>query len=297
MLRIKTISCNYFQGLKTDRDNFNENKKRTKRGEGATKRKRNIYKVLLPNIKIMINFAEFKKFFLFNLIGSLVISALVAVVTVLIGDFNEITARVLFTLGMVIIHSLISLVFIWDNDRQNTFERLAFFINVLFLLIVVSFITSIFGIWKIIPAETVWNLYQTYFVLGFASLHGDILSKALKKENYMDIIIYINYVFMAIVILMLQPVIFIDNASKVLGEMFFRILGAVGIIDGTLSVLTIIFYKLYMHKHPEEQNALATGMQSGKTQKKGLSIWVWILISYLAIQIIFLAFGGLSNLF
>jgi hypothetical protein len=245
----------------------------------------------------MINFAEFKKFFLFNLIGSLVISALVAVVTVLIGDFNEITARVLFTLGMVIIHSLISLVFIWDNDRQNTFERLAFFINVLFLLIVVSFITSIFGIWKIIPAETVWNLYQTYFVLGFASLHGDILSKALKKENYMDIIIYINYVFMAIVILMLQPVIFIDNASKVLGEMFFRILGAVGIIDGTLSVLTIIFYKLYMHKHPEEQNALATGMQSGKTQKKGLSIWVWILISYLAIQIIFLAFGGLSNLF
>jgi hypothetical protein len=36
MLRIKTISCNYFQGLKTDRDNFNENKKRTKRGEGAT---------------------------------------------------------------------------------------------------------------------------------------------------------------------------------------------------------------------------------------------------------------------
>lgn len=113
----------------------------------------------------MINFAEFKKFFLFNLIGSLVISALVAVVTVLIGEFNEVSARVLFTLGMVIIHSLISLVFIWDNDRQNTFERLSFFINVLFLLIVVSFITSIFGIWKIIPAETVWNLYQTYFVL------------------------------------------------------------------------------------------------------------------------------------
>jgi len=235
----------------------------------------------------MIDFAEFKKFFLFNLIGSLVILALVAVVTVLIGDFNEILARVLFTLGMVIIHSLISLIFIWDNNHQNTFERLAFFINVLFLLIVVSFITSIFGIWEIITAETVWNLYQAYFILGFASLHGDILSKVLKKEKYMNTIIYVNYIFMAIVVLMLQPVIFIDNASKVLGEMFFRILGAAGIIDGTLSVLTIIFYKLYMHKHPEIQNALAAGMETGKKQKKGLSIWVWILIIYLLIQIVF----------
>ena len=250
----------------------------------------------------MINFAEFKKFFLFNLIGGLIISALIAVVTILIGNFNEVSARVLFTLGMVIMHSLISLVFIWDNDHQNTFERLAFFINISFLLIVTSFITSIFGIWKIIPAETVWDLYRTYFILGFASLHGDILSKALKKENYMDVIININYLFMVIVVLMLQPVIFIDNTSKILGEMFFRILGAAGIIDGTLSILTIIFYKLYMHKHPKEQNTLAAGMEIGKKQKKGLNIWVWILIIYLLIQIIIipvslLYLGGISAFF
>jgi len=225
----------------------------------------------------MINFTKFKKFFLFTLIGSLIISTLVAVVTVLIGEFNEVSSKVLFTLGMVIVHSLISLGFIWDNDRQNTFERLSFFINVLFLLIVISFITSILGIWKIIPAETVGDLYQTYFVLGFASLHGNMLSKVLKKENYMDMIVYANYAFIAIVVLMLMPVIFIDDASEVLGDMFFRFLGAAGIIDGTLSVLTIIFYKLYMHKHPEEQNALAGGMQKGKKQKR-INIWIWILI-------------------
>jgi len=86
---------------------------------------------------------------------------------------------------------------------------------------------------------------------------------------------------------LLQPAIFIDNASKVLDEIFFRILGATGIIDGTLSVLTIIFYKLYTHKHPEIQNALAAGMKTGKKQKKGLSVWVWILIIYLLIQIEF----------
>ena len=238
----------------------------------------------------MINFVEFKKFFLFNLIGSLVISALVAVVTVLIGEFNEVTGRVLLTLLMVIVHSLISLAFIWDDERQNTFERLAFFINVIFILIVVSFLTSIFGIWKIIPGETARHLYQTYFVIGFASLHGDILSKALRKENYMDMIIYANYVFMVIVVIMLQPWIYVENATKVLGEMYFRILGAVGIIDGTLSILTIIFYKLYIHKHPKEQNAYFGGIQTGKTQKKGLSIWVWILLTYLLLQIVFLVY-------
>ena len=107
----------------------------------------------------------------------------------------------------------------------------------------------------------------------------------------MDMIVYVNYVFMAIVVLMLLPVIFIDNATKVLGEMFFRILGAAGIIDGTLSVLIIIFYKLYMHKHPEEQNALAGEMETGKKQKKGLSIWVWILIIYLLLQVFGIVFS------
>ncbi|MEI7719377.1 MAG: hypothetical protein WCI72_05900 [archaeon] len=237
----------------------------------------------------MIEFAEFKKFFLFNLIGSLIIAALVAVVTVLVGDFNEITARVLFTLFMVVIHSLVCLAFIWDDEKQNTFDKLTFFINVLFGLIVISFFTSILGIWKIIPGEVVWHLYQTYFVICFASLHGDILSKALNKENYLDIIIYVNYIFMLIVVLMLQPIIYVDNATRVLGEMFFRILGAVAIIDGTLSILTIIFHRLYMNKHPKLESPLQQEPSTSEEQKakKGLSVWVWILIIYLLIQIIF----------
>ncbi len=241
----------------------------------------------------MIDFAEFKKFFLFNLIGSLIISALVAVITVLIGNFNEVTGRVFFTLFMVIVHSLISLCFIWDNEKENTFERLGFFINILFIIIVLSFLTSIFGIWRLIPGETVWHLYQTYFVFGFASLHGDILSKALNKENYMDLIVYINYLFMTIVVLMLLPAIYSYNS---LGEIFFRILGAMAIIDGTLSILTIIFYKLFMNKHPKVENPLQNGLEektSAKAPRRGLSTWVWILIIYLAIQVLSsLAFFG-----
>lgn len=235
----------------------------------------------------MVDFTEFKKFFLFNLIATLIISALVAVITVIIGKFNEITWRVLFTLLMVVIHSLVSLAFIWDDERQNTFERLAFFTNVLFLIIVLSFITSIFGIWKVIPGETVWKIYETYFIVGFASLHSDILSKVMNKEGYINIIIYVNYLFIIIVALMLQPWIYITNATKVLGEFYFRLLAAAGIIDGTLSILTIIFYKIYMHKHPRVENSLGGKVVGAKSERKGLSLWVWILIIYLIVQIVF----------
>jgi hypothetical protein len=187
------------------------------------------------------------------------------------------------------VHSLVSLGFIWDDERQNTFEKLSFFINVLFILIVLSFITSIFGIWKIIPEETIMHLYATYFVIGFAALHGDILSKALSKETYIDAIVYINYIFMAAVVFMLQPIIYITDATRVLGEFYFRFLAALGIIDGTLSILTIIFYKLYMNKHPKVESPLQNELQDqpdSKNTKKGLSIWVWILIGYLVLQVV-----------
>ena len=247
----------------------------------------------------MINFAELKKFFIFNFIGSLIIAALVAVVTVLIGHFNEITTRVFMTLFMVILHSLISLFFIWDDSRRNTFEKLAFFVNTVFILIVLSFLNSLFGIWKIISSETVWHVYQTFFIVAFAALHADILSKALRKEKYMDAIIAGNYCFIILVVLMLQPIIFTQNAYMVLGEMYYRFLAAAAIIDGTLSILTIIFYKLYMHKHPEVQDMLSEGVPTpgGKPARKGLSIWVWILLIYLVFQmgfpLVFFIFGGL----
>jgi hypothetical protein len=245
----------------------------------------------------MIKFSEMKKFFIFNMIGSLIICALIAVVAVLVGGFNDVLTKALVTLFMVTLHSLICLAFIWDDEKQNTFERLSFFINVLFILIVASFITSIFGIWDLVSGRTIGHIYATYGVLLFAALHGDILSKALNKENYIDMIVYVNYLFMMVVVIMMQPIIYISNKS-ILGDIYFRILGAVGIIDGTLSILTIIFYKLYMNSHPKIDNPLANNVPGQqKSEKKGFSIWVWILIIYLSFQIISLFSFSFFRLF
>ena len=239
----------------------------------------------------MFDYAKLKTFFLYTFIGALIVAALVAVITVLIGQFNEVTWRVFFTLFIVIAHALVCLAFIWDDTRRNTFDRLAFFINTVFLILILSFVTCVFATWQIISTETFFHLYTTYFYIAFASLHGDILSKALGKEKYMDAIVYANYVCMAIVVLMLQPIIYTQDAITVLGGLYFRSLAAVSIVDGTLSILTIIFYKLFMHKHPELENILHDSMvaKKGQLPRKGLSLWVWILFIYLGFQVLSLA--------
>jgi hypothetical protein len=197
----------------------------------------------------MITLAQLKKFFLYALVGSLIISAVTGVIIVLIGDFNEISARVLYTLLMVVVHSIVSLSFIWKNSKKNPEDTLGFFHNVLFFLLVLSFITSIFGIWRIIDGGSVWKYYRVYIVLAISSLHANILSKALSKEDTIDKLIYANYIFVALVALLSFPVIFIHDAHIYLGEFYYRLWAAIGIIDATLSILTMIFYKLYLHKN------------------------------------------------
>lgn len=257
----------------------------------------------------MVDFAEFKRFFLFNMIGSLILCAAIAVISILVGSFGEVTWKSLTTLLMIVIHSLIALAFIWDNEKQGTFNRLSFFINVIFIIIVLSFITSIFAIWEILPSIHVGHCYLTYFVIAFAALHADILSKALHLQDYLDGIIFLNYIMMVGVVGMLIPVIFIEHAGSVLDPFYFRFLGALGVIDGTLSILTIIFYKLHMIKHPRADNTLGyvpegvakqrQDLESPAVKKKGLSVWVWILIIYLVFQIFGALLGGLffRNLF
>lgn len=220
----------------------------------------------------MFDFSKLKKVFLYTLIGSLIVSALVAVVTVLVGDFNKVTARVLFTLVMVIVHSLLSLGFSWNIQRKQLLRRFNLFSNTIFFLLVLSFLTSIFGIWKIISPSVVADVYQTYFIVAFAALHADVLTKALKKQRYLDYIIQANYIFMAVVIALLQIFIYGDP-----GELLMRILAACGIIDGTLTLLVIIFYRLYIAKHPQ---ARVEG------DSHGLGFLVWLLIIFLVVQVV-----------
>jgi len=233
------------------------------------------------------------------MIGCLIAAAALAVVTVLIGEFNEVLGRSLFTIALIALHCFISFSFIVNNEKQKTFDSLTFFTNVTFIIIILSFITSVFGTWTILAGWLVLKLYGVYFVLLFATLHGETLSKTTGKQSAIDNTVYANYCFMFIVVVMLMMVIFLSDSADVLGPIFYRFLAAFGIIDATLTLIAIIAHKLYVQKHPTPKATifsmpLALGQVATNTNpgqlapqqapKRHMNIFVILILIYAGLQ-------------
>ena len=235
-----------------------------------------------------LNRAErFKRSFFQILIGCLLGAATIAVIAVLIGSFNDTLGRALGTIAMVAIHAILSFSYISETekrDKKDGGRSTELFSNTVFVLIVVSFITSVFAIWQLIGGSLTQKLYMSYGVLLFATLHADVLYRIRGFEKKIDNVVTANYFFMAVVVVMLFVIIFSDNPSD-LGEFYYRLLAAVGIIDATMTITTIIMHKLYLQKHPVSvaSSAQAVTAQSKNFWKNPLVI---LLLIFLALQIV-----------
>ena len=223
----------------------------------------------------MNRFETLKKLFIKVLIVSLISAAAVAVITVLVGQLSDILWRSLMTLGLVAAHALASLFYIRTAEQSKDGEELTFFSNSVFIIIILSFVTSIFGTWQIIDGELMGKLYLTYFVLLFAVLHGELLSKTSKLEPYIDRIVAANYGFMLLVIGLLLPIIYFSQIT--FSDIYYRGLAAAGIVDATLTILAVIFHKLYLQKHPKAESQLFS-VNSGQLDANGQPIPVAVAI-------------------
>lgn len=229
---------------------------------------------------------KFKRTYFQILIGCLIAAASVAVLAVLVGSFSDILARALGTIGLVALHAMLSFSYISSTEKLNQKDggrSIELFSNTVFSLIVVSFITSIFGIWQLLDGDLVLKLYLFYAVVLFATLHADVLYRIRGFEKRIDTIVSINYGFMGFVVLMLSGVIFMMPAD--MGEIYYRVLAASGIVDATMTITAIILHKLYLQKHPElsEQFNSTTGAQSANFWRNP---FVVILLIFLGLQII-----------
>lgn len=196
---------------------------------------------------------KLKKLSIHVMIAGLIGAATLAVIAVLAGSFNETFQKALFTLFVVIIHALASLGFVEQTGKVKN-SGFKFFENVFFSIIVLSFFTSIFGIWQFLNGEIIARLYGTYFILLFASLHGQMLVETRGKQSSIDTIVNVNYVLMSLVVLLILPLIWTTDAN--FPGIYYRLLAACGIIDGTLTILAVILHKLYVQKHPEVQSTI-----------------------------------------
>lgn len=210
--------------------------------------------------KALIGADKFKRSFFQILIGCIVSATVIAVIAVLIGGFNDTLNKSLGTIAMVALHAILSFSYITEaqkRDKQDGARTIELFSNTVFALIVASFITSVFAIWQLLEGSLTQKLYMSYAVLLFSTMQADVLYRIRGFEKKIDITVTANYFFIVIVATMLFIVIFSDNPS-LLGEFYYRLLAASGIIDAALIITAIIMHKMYLQKHPVAAAAAQT---------------------------------------
>jgi hypothetical protein len=255
-------------------------------------------------IKLTERGEKLKKLSIIVMIGGLIGAAAIAVLAVLAGSFNATFEKALFTLLLVMAHALICLGFIERTGKSKS-SSFKFFENSVFSVVVLSFFTSIFGVWGLISGDIVGKLYLTYFVLVFACLHGQMLIETRGKQAYIDRIVSFNYVVMGLVIALLLPLIWFTADD--FPSFYYRLLAACGIIDGTLTILAVILHRLYLQKHPAAQSVIfsvTTQVDSNGRpvlaqaveQKRHIHPLVWILgiliVGQLVVSLLFAALGA-----
>ncbi len=255
-----------------------------------------------------MNTEQLKKLSIQVMIGGLIGAAVIAVIAVLAGSFSDTFEKALVTLLLVMVHALACLGFV-EQTAKTSNNNFKFFENSVFFLIVLSFFTSIFGVWGVLEGSLVAKLYGTYFVLLFACLHGQMLSQTKGKQLNIDNIVNANYALMSVVILLILPLIW--SLSSSFASIYYRILAACGIVDATLTILAVILHRMYIQRHPEVISAIysvtpqfdASGhpvpVAQAQVQKRHLHPLIWLLaiflIGQLVISVLFAAFGAFYN--
>lgn len=225
-----------------------------------------------------------KKYFLYVLIGGLVASALVSIVAVLVGEFNDFVQKSLMTTMLIVVHSLVVLAFISvGGGRRNKASEII--LDTLFGITIASFVTSIFAVWEIVTGSIIGHLYLMYFYAVVAALLIRSLLSADRIDNVTRILADISIYITIFLFVLLMPSVFVEYPVE-LPDVYYRGIAATGILLGTTTILTAVFLRLYASKHPElVQNS-----------NKQFSAGKWVLIAAASLFILYLAYGLLSSL-
>lgn len=214
-----------------------------------------------------------RHYFLYILVGGLVASALIAVGAILAGSFNDVASKALLTVLVIVIHSFIGLAFLSVGKSRSPSSTLI--VNTLFVIVVASLVTSIFGIWKIISGHVTGDFYGTYFLGFIAVLIIAALLTAHTEDKVVNGLVATSTGFVTATFIALLPWVFADS-TYVLPDFYFRLVAALFVLAATVIVLTVIFNWLFIVKHPATQAVRKPG-----------SMPPWLLALVIALAVVF----------
>lgn len=221
---------------------------------------------------------QFRKYFLYVLIGGVVISAVISIIAILIGEVNDYIARALLTTLSMVIHAMIALAFMSVTTKQRTTGQ-EIVTNTLFGITIASFFTSTLGIWKVIGGDTVMNFYQLYFYAVIAAFIVQVLLSVNTIDKITNRLMQTSIGLTVMLWLYLIPSIFDDSYPKAWPEIYYRGIAAIGIALGTVLILVTIFHRLYLTKHPE--------IKAAAPKAGGMPVWLIVLLCVLCAPVVF----------
>lgn len=226
--------------------------------------------------------SQIKKYFLYIMIGGLILSAAISIMAVLVGQFNDFMQKSLFTTLSIVVHSLIALAFVSINVEHHT-KADETIIDTLFGITIASFATSVLALWGVLAGPIIGHLYLLYLYALIAAALCRALLQASRIDNKTRMLANASIIITILLFLLLMPNVFVNTPSA-LPDIYYRGVAATAILLGTTSVLTAILHRLYINKHPE--------VHTDETVKKHSSTPVKIVV--LVLVLLFVVFPAIS---
>ena len=185
-----------------------------------------------------------KKFFLYLLICSIALSAVMGIWAIISGEFGELQGKILATTTTVVGTSILGLACGAYLESQRS-RNLPMFVVPIFGIIF-TIISAMIVLW-IIWADHSWNnegLYKTLatcLIFAFSLAQLSLLSLAQLAKRFYWVIVTAYIVILALALITSTIVIFepANDSGFVL-----RLIGVLAVVDAAITVMTPIFHRL-----------------------------------------------------
>lgn len=191
--------------------------------------------------------SKLKVAFLYVLIGGLAVSALISIVAILIGEFNDVVQKALATTFIFVTHSLLILALV-SADRNDSIGK-SLFATTIFTAVILNMLTSTLGTWGVWGDDISWRAFLFYILAIGSSFIATGVLKLVVAHRPTKYSVYGTVGVIAALTLVLIPWVFTPNPAD-LGDFYYRLIGALTILGVTTFALSVIFNRIAVSQNP-----------------------------------------------
>jgi hypothetical protein len=190
---------------------------------------------------------NFRRIFLISLIASVAISALLGIGVILLGDFGYIEIRVLMTTFTITVMSICGLACgaYLEVERGRVLPKVGIGLSLIAALM------ALLVIWDVLDDyEQFIKSFVTATILAVASSHLSLLSLARLDQRFAWTRIVASVCIWAISAILIF-IIWLEPAGD--SDLIYRILGVLGILLASITVVTPVLHKLSNNRRTVQQ--------------------------------------------